>query len=134
MYLNAAILGVQYTAGANPMNLCMTVGLGHNTVQRPLHIDSQRTGQTAPKGTTVYAQADFHAVLKKYNNDTLKANTDFNFWATYWFAKFNAPDGLKWPLHEAYYDYSFFPGMNEYTIHQTFGPISYAYGYLASRK
>jgi endoglucanase len=131
-YLEGALLSVMYTAGANPMNMTMTTGLGHRSPNRPLHLDSQYSGQKAPEGITVYAQAD-HLYFK---NQTEEENLGKSWatWAIYWIGQqARIPGPWEWPPHEGYIDYSKFPSMNEYTIHQTFGPISYAYGYLASR-
>jgi endoglucanase len=131
-YLEGAILSVMYTSGANPMNMTMTTGLGHNFPHRPLHLDSEFTGQWAPHGITVYAQADHEYYQKTLPYEEVRRA--WGTWATYWFSgKLNTPSGWDWPPHEAYIDYSRFPSMNEYTIHQTFGPISYAYGFLAAR-
>lgn len=132
-YLEGALLSVMYTAGANPMNMTMTTGLGHNYPRRPLHIDSRNTGREAPHGITVYAQADHE--YYKGDSITRAMGGQWATWATYWFAgRLNTPSGWDWPAHEAYVDYGNFPSMNEYTIHQTFGPIAYAYGFLYAAK
>lgn len=131
-YLDGAILSVMYTSGANPMNMTLTSGLGHRYPQRPLHLDSEFTGQPAPYGITVYAQADHEYYQSILPENELRGS--WGTWATYWFSgRLNTPSGWDWPPHEAYIDYSRFPSMNEYTVHQTFGPISYAYGFLAAR-
>jgi endoglucanase len=131
-YLEAAVLSIMYTSGANPMNMSPTTGLGHRYPRRPLHLDSEFTGQRAPDGITVYAQADheyYRSVLEEK-----ELGGAWGTWATYWYSgKVNVPSGWDWPPHEAYIDYSRFPGMNEYTVHQTFGPASYAYGFLDAR-
>lgn len=41
---------------------------------------------------------------------------------------------MSWPAAEFYVDVYKWPVMNEYTVHQTFGPTGYRWGYLAARE
>ncbi len=134
-YLSGAIKAAQYTAGANPMNLVMTTGLGIHHVQRPLHIDSRVTGQKAPPGITVYGQSDYEYYIKDLNlKDTATIGSHYNLWGLFWImSRHNVPSVWTWPPHEGYYDIPGFPNYSEYTIMQTFGPVNYAFGYLAAR-
>ena len=52
---------------------------------------------------------------------------------TWFLSKQMIPDSRTWPAQEAYTDTFMWPEMNEYTVHQTFGPTSYMWGYLAAR-
>jgi hypothetical protein len=44
------------------------------------------------------------------------------------------PESRSWPTTEFYPDLGNWPPTNEYTVHQTFGPISSYWGYLAARR
>jgi endoglucanase len=133
-YLEAAILSAQFACGANPMNLSFTSGLGINTIYRPLHQDSKVTGQKTPIGTTVNAQIDHQFYSRLSNNGQAGLQKQNEAWAKYQLAvKQNIPSGKQWPPHEAYYGFSSLPLINGYTIHHVFGPINYAFGYLAGK-
>jgi endoglucanase len=43
------------------------------------------------------------------------------------------PAAEEWPASEFHIDVSGWPEMSEYTVHQTIGPTSYYWGYLAAR-
>ena len=72
-YLAGAIRAWQLSAGANPDNQALTIGLGENSVRFPLHIDSWLTGQAAPRGITVHGISD------------PAENYGFDGWARTWF-------------------------------------------------
>lgn len=122
-YLSAAILAAQYNAGANPLNMCLTSGVGPNPVRNLLVVDARRTGRTAPPGITVYGPMDF-------------AFFPVPAWVTQWklipYVNITQPID-EWPLTEAYFDIYSWPLMCEYTIHQSLGPTVYVWGYLAAR-
>jgi endoglucanase len=108
-----------YTAGANPMNATMTTGLGHDYPRAPLHVDSRRRGQTAPRGITVYGPHD---------------PTRMPGWGRTWIAgPTMVPSADDWPASEFHLDVSAWPEMSEYTVHQSLGPTAYHWGYLAAR-
>ena len=121
-YLAAAIAAAQFTAGANPMNMTLTTGVGHAWPRHPLHVDSQHAGMLPPLGITVYGNSD----------PTISdGSTD---WAHIWFLnKTMIPPSRTWPAAEFYVDLGNWPPMNEYTVHQTLGPVSYYWGYLAAQ-
>ncbi|NER84485.1 MAG: hypothetical protein F6K42_34165 [Leptolyngbya sp. SIO1D8] len=58
IYLQAAILGCQFSAGANPNNMTFTTGLGHRSPQHPLVIDQRVLGISPPLGITVFGPID----------------------------------------------------------------------------
>ncbi len=121
-YLRATVQSANLSAGANPDNMTFTTGVGWNPPRNPLHIDSRITGQPAPVGITVYGQSD------------PSEPWGFNDWMHTWFlSKQMTPDSRSWPLYESYIDVGFWPAQNEYTVHQTMGPTSYTWGYLAAR-
>ena len=122
-YIEAMVRACGYGVGANPMNLSMTTGVGHRAVKHPLHLDSRWTGQPIFEGITVYGPFDFkHHGHKK------------NTWAFKWFySKQCFPSGWDWPVTESYFDTFGYPTVNEFTMHQTMGPTSYVWGYLAAR-
>lgn len=120
-YLHAILRASQFAAGANPMNMTYTTGVGHNPPQNPLHVDSRTSGQPAPAGITVYGQFD---VASKHEDDWM---------FKHFLNRMCTPHPKDWPNHEMYVDVYMYPAFCEYTIMQTFGPNSYVWGYLAGR-
>jgi endoglucanase len=118
-YLEALIRSAQFSAGANPMNMTMTTGLGHDYPRNPLHADTRNTGQPAPSGITVYGPLDMGSSNQSVTERLQKEST---------------PPALEWPVTETYFDLWTWVPVNEYTIHETLGPTSYIWGYLAARK
>ena len=122
-YLQGALAAAQFSAGANPMNMTLTTGVGHSFPQHPLHVDSQHAGMAPPRGITVYGNSD---------PSISDGSVD---WAHTWFLnKTMMPNSRTWPAAEFYVDLGNWPPMNEYTVHQTFRPVSFYWGYLAARK
>jgi endoglucanase len=121
-YLSAMVLAAHYSAGANPLNMTMTTGVGHAWPTGVLHIDSRVTGQPAPAGITVYGPMD-------PSEDWAFAN-----WAHAHYLNLSmVPNSRTWPSAEFYAGLYLWPAMNEYTVHQTMRPTSYYWGYLAAR-
>ncbi len=120
-YLQAALHAAHYSAGANPLNMTFTTGVGHRYPQNPLHIDSRVTGQPAPKGITIYGPMD--------------ASEDFGFnkWVHQWHLQQMVPNSRTWPAAEWHVDIFRWPAMSEYTVSQSFRPTAYYWGFLASR-
>jgi endoglucanase len=124
-YLETMVRACNYGLGANPMNVTLTTGLGHDWPRNPLHIDSRRTGQPAPEGITLYGNNDF---------PWEEEDGGWLTWPFKWFLNRECyPDGNTWPVAESYFDIYGAPSMNEFTVHQNLGPASYAWGYLAAR-
>lgn len=122
-YLAGAVTASNFSAGANPMNMTLTTGLGHVCPLHPLHIDSRRSAQPAPAGLTVFGPTD--PALHTRNVD----------WAHKWrLGPTMVPDSRTWPVTEFYVDIYKWPAMCEYTVQQTLGPTSYHWGYLAARR
>ena len=115
-YLAGTEAAAQYTLGANPMNITMTTGLGHDWPRAPLHVDSRNTGTAAPRGITVYG-----------NTDPTRAPG----WVRQWvLGSYLHPAPEAWPAAEFYVDVGNWPEMNEYTVQQSIGPAAYYWAYL----
>lgn len=121
-YLRAAVKAAHFSAGANPLNKTFTTGVGHAYPLNPLHIDSRVTGQPAPKGITIYGISD------------PAGNFGFNNWVHEWHLGDMLPSSRTWPAAEWHIDLFRWPAMSEYTIHQTFRPTAYYWGFLAARE
>jgi len=119
-YLRAVVLACQTGAGANPINLCYTTGLGHKYPQHPLNVDSRISLQPAPPGLTVLGPID--------------TKVDSQTWARELVDKFCYPKVKDWPTIEAYWDVFWYPVICEYTIQLPMASNAYVWGYLAARK
>jgi len=120
-YLESVILAAQTGAGANPINMCYTTGMGYKNPKNVMHIDSRITNQPPPPGITVYGPLDFHA---------------FDQSESYFFkeaSKYCYPPLINWPVIENYLDIYWYPAMCEFTIQDTI-PNAFTWGYLAIRK
>jgi len=121
-FLKAIVLACQTGAGANPLNMCYTTGLGHKSPNHVLHIDSRVTRQPAPPGLTVCGPIDIE-ILKAWESPFQKIAGPFCY-----------PRAKKWPVIENYLDVFWYPLMCEFTVHQIMAPNSYVWGYLAARR
>ncbi len=121
-FLRAAVKAAHFSAGANPLNTTFTTGVGHHYPSNPLHIDSRVSGQPPPNGITIYGPSD--------------ASADFRFteWVHQWHLGDMVPGSRTWPAAEWHVDLFRWPAMSEYTIHQTFRPTAYYWGFLAARE
>lgn len=125
-YLETAIRVAQFSAGANPMNMTYTTGLGHDWPRNPMHLDSRYSGQPVPAGITIYGQGD---------NEYWRAHdSNYYLWMVYWYhSKVCVPSAWVWPPVECYFDVNQPASSTEYTPQQTMGNTSYVWGYLAAR-
>ncbi|MGB0732727.1 MAG: glycoside hydrolase family 9 protein, partial [Pontibacterium sp.] len=117
-YLSTVLLATQYGAGANPLNMVFTTGVGQNPVQNPLHQDHRVSGQPAPEGITV--------------NGPLETKRQLNNWIVKLFNHTLYPRLEEWPTMEAYFDVYDFAALNEFTVQSTIAPNAYVWGYLAA--
>ncbi|HOV89415.1 MAG TPA: glycoside hydrolase family 9 protein [Syntrophorhabdaceae bacterium] len=121
-YLESIILAAQTGAGANPLNISYTTGVGHNSPKHVMHVDSRITNQPPPPGITVFGPLNLDAFGE----------------AESYFAKnigkFCYPDFKLWPAIENYLDVFWYPAMCEYTIQNSIAPNAFTWGYLAIRK
>ncbi|MFC2126360.1 glycoside hydrolase family 9 protein [Bacteroidota bacterium] len=122
LYLKTMLRSALYSAGANPMNLCLTTGLGENCVKNALHEDSRHTGQPAPIGITVFGPSELSLNLAPGSSLEYKLNKECT------------PKVNEWPSAESYFDIFWFVSQNEYVIDRPLGQAAYIWGYLASRK
>jgi endoglucanase len=122
-YLKTILRSALYSAGANPMNQCMTTGLGENCVKNPLHEDTKHTGQPAPIGITVFGPCELQVSDARPGSDLEKR---LNITCT--------PAIAGWPSAESYFDVFWFVSQNEFVVDNPLGPTEYIWGYLASRK
>ncbi len=118
-YLRAAVLACQSGAGANPVNICYTTGLGQDWPRHPLQLDGRLSHQAAPPGLTVFGPAD--------------TKGDYQTWAQDLVNRFCYPAFKEWPTTEAYWDVFWYPVVCEYTVHQPMARNAYVWGYLAAR-
>jgi endoglucanase len=121
-YLSAVVLAAQTGAGANPLNLCYTTGVGHAYPRHVLHMDSRVTRQAPPPGLTVEGPLDVDHLGGPQNPLHMYAGN------------FCFPAAASWPVIENYWDVFWYPMMCEFTVHQTIAPNAFAWGYLAARK
>ncbi|NQU84389.1 MAG: glycoside hydrolase family 9 protein, partial [Mariniphaga sp.] len=122
-YLKTMLRSTLYVAGANPMNLSLTTGLGENYIQKPLHEDSQHTGRPAPLGITVFGPFELTDSYARAGSPMEKRiNANLN------------PEISEWPTSESFFDVFWIVPMNEYVIGRPLGQAAYIWGYLASRK
>lgn len=119
-FLSAALKAAHFSAGANPMSRTFTTGVGYDYPRNPLHIDSRVTGQPAPDGITIYGPMD------------AGANFSFTDWTHRYHLTGMVPDSRTWPAAAWHVDLFRWPAMSEYTIHQTFRPVAYYWGFLAA--
>ncbi len=115
-YLRGAIAAAQYTLGANPLNITMTTGLGHDFPRAPLHVDSRNAGLPVPAGITLYGIANPASAPG---------------WVKQWIIGSHLQPAVEhWPAAEFYMDVGNWPEMNEYTVHQSIGPVAYYWAFL----
>jgi endoglucanase len=119
-YLRAAVLTCQFGAGANPLNMCFTTGLGHRSPLHPLHLDSRLTGQPPPPGLTVFGPKDM--------------TSKWEGWGKPVCAPHCTPEIDGWPGVEAYFDVFWYSMQCEFTIHVPMAVNAYTWGYLSARK
>lgn len=124
-FLTAAVAAALYSAGANPMNMTFTTGLGHDHPRRPLHWDSMYGNQAPPPGITVAG----HFSL---THNVTENNPYFMGPLRGWLSHHLNPSAWDWPLHENYIDVHDWVAQNEYSVAQM-APASYVWGYLHGR-
>jgi endoglucanase len=117
-YLRALILATQHGAGANPLNMSYTTGIGAKFPDYPLHIDSRMSHQPPPPGLTVFGPLGFKEGKGQWGQSLADP--------------FLFPPFESWPTTEAYWDIHAYGPMNEYTVHNSIAPNAYVWGYLAA--
>jgi endoglucanase len=117
-YLRSLILATQHGAGANPLNMSYTTGIGAKFPDYPLHIDSRMSHQPPPPGLTVFGPLGFKEGKGQWGQSLADP--------------FLFPPFESWPTTEAYWDIHAYGPMNEYTVHNSIAPNAYVWGYLAA--
>ncbi len=120
-YLRALVLASQTGAGANPVNMCYTTGVGQKFPRHPLQLDHRITHQPPPPGLTVGGPMD-------NDNKGLKDPFIGPFAGSVF-----CPTYTQWPALEAFWDVFWDPMVCEYTVHKPMAGHAYVWGYLAAR-
>ena len=120
-YLKSIVLAAQTGAGANPLNMSYTTGVGYTYPANVMHTDARVSGQTPPPGLTVLGPIDVDHFGGAANPDHMLPG------------QFCYPEAKQWPVIENYWDVYWYPMTNEYTVQNTIGPNAYVWGYLAAR-
>ncbi|MFT5472737.1 MAG: endoglucanase [Kiritimatiellia bacterium] len=119
-YLRAALMATQCGAGANPLNLSFTTGVGKRWPQQPLHINARMMKSAAPTGLTVFGPLDINHFGNHMGFELIE--------------RFVYPPLKQWPVMECYFDVYMFPAMCEFSVHETIAKNVFAWGYLAAAK
>jgi endoglucanase len=122
-YLVAAIQACLTGAGANPINICYTTGVGIKQPVNVLHVDARISGQPTPPGITISGPMDYAVQKEPYSRWSLNLVTPYIY-----------PCPSKWPAIESYWDVFWFPAQCEFTIHTPMAQNAYVWGYLAGSK
>ncbi len=124
----AAVRGILFSVGANPMNITYTTGVGHAWPRNAMVLDSRRTARAVPTGITVFGQVDYR--------DARARKSTWQLGALDWYLvrkKAIFPDPFTWPVNESYWDIHHWPAACEFTPQGTMGNVSYMWGYLAGQ-
>ncbi|MEL7083191.1 MAG: Ig-like domain-containing protein [Cyanobacteria bacterium J06597_1] len=122
-YLDGAVKGSHFSAGANPSNTVFTSGLvDAGLAQRePVNtfvIDARSTGQSTPAGITAYGPIDSQFGFNQAQRDL--------------YGQRSFPFPTAWPVYENYFDNYWNFEQAEFTIHQSISPTAFTWGYLAA--
>ena len=122
-YLEAAVLGSQFSAGANPSNTVFTTGLVEAGLAKrepinPFVIDARYSGQDAPAGITTYGPVAPQLRFGQFQAELFGPDT--------------YPTPEQWPTAEAYFDNYWNFRNSEFTVFQTIAPTAYTWGFLAA--
>ncbi len=120
-YLRSLVLASQTGAGANPLNMCYTTGLGVNPPKHPLQFDYRITHQPPPPGITVGGPMD--CAIPGLKDPFIETFADGAIF----------PERTQWPALESFWDVYWDPMVCEYTIHKPMAGNAYVWGYLAAR-
>ncbi len=121
-FLKTILRSALFSAGANPLNLVLTTGLGTNSVVHPLHEDTRHTGQPAPIGISVCGPGEIPVYARPGSDMANRLNRECT------------PPGTEWPSAESYFDLYGWDLQNEYVVDRNLGQNAYIWGYLAARK
>lgn len=120
-YLRTLIRSMLFTLGANPMNQCLTTGLGANPILHPLHEDSRHTGSRHLSASRCAVPASCRSSLPICLVPRAAGPRVH-------------PSGMEWPTAESYFDIYGCDFQNEYVVDGHIGANAYIWGYLATRQ
>ncbi len=118
-YLAAVELALQFTHGANPLNLSYTTGVGTISVLHPNHPDARISQQPTPPGITVLGPLDL-SLIGDAKDELIQSYGNYCY-----------PDIRQWPALETYLDVFWYPLMTEFSI-ETMATQVYTFGFLAA--
>jgi endoglucanase len=113
----AMIGAVQYTLGANPMNVSYITGVGTNQLREIQDLDGDGMGMAPRPGIPVYG------------NINVKENTQGAWWGN--LTGSSIPDQFNNPVNETYIGWEMITVLGEYTVQQSISPMALLLGYLA---
>lgn len=117
--LETTLFASQYGAGANPLNMTMTTGVGKRYPLNPLHRDHRVSNQSAPPGITVNGPFEPDKLGDSWTLKVLGAKL--------------YPPAADWPTTEFYLDIYSFEPVTEFATFTTIAQNAYVWGYLAAR-
>ncbi|MGK7912763.1 MAG: Ig-like domain-containing protein, partial [Synechococcus sp.] len=122
-YLDGAVKGAHFSAGANPSNTVFTsglvaAGLAQREPKNSFVIDARSTRQGTPAGITAYGPLD--------------SRFGFNRTQQNLFGQESFPFPTAWPIYENYFDNYWNFQNTEFTISQSIAPNAFTWGYLAA--
>lgn len=118
-FRDTLIRALQFSSGANPLNMAFTVGMGTNSIRLPLKVDSVMLGVEGPEGLTTYGPLD---IVEYW----------WNWYYQYWAGPRMYPYYTNWPVMEAYMDGYMPPDTQEYTVDRPMAMQAYAWGFLST--
>ncbi len=126
-YLRAALRTSLTGLGANPVNMCYTTGLGHNSARHPMRFDLAAAHEGSPVGINVPGPMDLHYLI---SDDYFRKSDQWSYWVINRFAH---PDLKEWPPMESYFDVFWLPTMHEDMVQAGVSCNAYTWGHLAAR-
>lgn len=110
---------IQFTLGANPLNICYITGLGHSPVHHFYYPDARISGQQVPAGITVLGPSDL-SFIGDAKDDLISSYGSSCY-----------PDIRKWPVLECFLDVFWVPVMDEFSLEMMARQV-YSWGFLAA--
>lgn len=118
-YFDAVVDDLQYTLGANPLNMSYLTGIdGVRSPQNLLNADADAMGGKIPDGILLYGDYNIH----DYGQDW--------FYDYMWNDLF--PDPWRTPVFESYQGFFGFVPSTEYTVQQGISDLTFVTGWLAA--
>jgi endoglucanase len=120
-YLDTATAAASFSAGANPLGSTFVTGLGQRNPRYPLIVDVLNGGLPQWPGVPIYGLFDL-------------GFSDESDWVPEFLLRpmGTHPDPEAVPYLWSWWDMGRFAGMNEFTVHQSFGPALYGFASLAA--